>query len=499
MAGEAREKCAVTAIVATDLEIHASELALESLGAMQHRGPRGAGIASFEKDGSAHFHGGFGLACDVFNSEASMERLVGPLSIGHALYSTDGSEGNIQPVKDGSIGSGLSHNGNLVRTEQLESNLQRQNIRTDKINDSQMMGLGITQNIRAGHDLPDAVELTYPFLHGAMSVVAMHDGITVAFRDPMGIRPLAIGSFEGGRAVASETCGLDIIDAEYDREVMPGEMVIITQDGTLESRQLAEGKTKLDMFEFVYFARHDSQLYGKDVDEVRREFGRQLAEQHPPSPQLKNTNNILVIPIPDSSVPAAEGYAEELGLRHRSSVLKNRYVGRTFMVPSDEDGDGQASRLKQLRQKHSIPHNAIRGRDVILVDDSIVRMNTMPRLVALARFLGARSVSVLVASPPVMFPDFYGIDIPNQKELAAANMTIEKMREKINCNYLGFLSLKRMIAATGFPADMFNLSCFNGEYSIDVGESRRTGIKRPVNMKRNGRVNYSSKYVSNIV
>ncbi|PJE65142.1 amidophosphoribosyltransferase [Candidatus Saccharibacteria bacterium CG10_big_fil_rev_8_21_14_0_10_47_8] len=495
MAGEAREKCAVAAIVAPNTKIPASVPAYESLFAMQHRGAEATGLASLDPDGNLHSHRGRGLVRDVYDEDI-IRALTGSTAVGHNRYPTAGSKKeHNQPFVDGAIGFAFGHNGTLPVTDLLERDLEKNNINTAHCNDSEMVGLAIAQRIRGGHGLPRATELVYPLLQGAFSCVAMHDGLVVAFRDSKGIRPLAIGSFEGGRAVASETCGLDIIDAKYDREVMPGEMVIIAQDGTIESRQIVEGEPKLDAFEIVYFARHDSQLYGQDVDEVRRRFGEQLAGQHPPSPQLKNTKNILVVPIPDSSVPAAEGYADRLGLQHRSAVLKNRYSGRTFMVPSDEgDDDNQKSRLSQLRRKHNIPRNAIRGRDVIFVDDSIVRMNTMPRIVALARFLGARSVSVLIASPPVMFPDFYGIDTPQQSELAAANMTIEAMRKAIDSNYLGFLSLKRMIKATGLPADMFTLSCFNGEYPIDIGRARRKEIKRPVNMRPNGRVSYFSKH-----
>lgn len=482
MAGEAREKCAVAAVVASDPKTAASELAYESLFAMQHRGTEASGLASLEQDGSLHSYRGRGLVRDVYD-ENIIRRLAGPTATGHNRYSTDGSKTeHSQPFLDESIGLAFGHNGNMPVTLPLERDLEKHNINTARRNDSEMIGLAIAQRIRDRHDLPSAVEDVYPLLLGAFSCVAMHDGRVVAFRDSKGIRPLAIGKFDMGYAIASETCGLDIIDASYEREVAPGEMVIITKDG-IESRQLADGDSKLDMFEFVYFARHDSQLYGQSVNEVRRRFGEQLAKQHPP-PYIEGAEDPLVVPIPDTSVPAAEGYADALGLKHRSAVIKNRYIGRTFMQPTDKD------RKEQLRRKHNIIPEAIKGRDVILIDDSIVRMNTMPRLVALANHLGARSVSVLIASPPVRFPDFYGIDTPRQSELAAANMTIEEMRKEINkkiadknfCKYLGFLSLDRMVAATGLPADMFTLACFNGDYPIDIGR-HRSEITKPVSME----------------
>jgi amidophosphoribosyltransferase len=266
---------------------------------------------------------------------------------------------------------------------------------------------------------------------------------------------------------------LGIVDATYEREVRPGEMVIITKDG-IESRQIAEGQEKLDMFELVYFARPDSILYGMAVNDFRYESGKALAAQHPP--QIEDGANVLVIPVPDTSIPAAEGYAEALGVQQRQLIIKNRYIGRTFMQPT------HAARQGQLRRKHSFVPDSIKGRDVTLIDDSIVRLNTIPRLVALAKSEGARSVNVLIASPPVRFPDYYGIDTPQQVELAAANMTVEEMRHKIDCDYLGFLGLSRMVGVTGQPAEKFNLSPFNGEYPIGIGRHKQD-IKTPVSME----------------
>ncbi len=474
MALEAREKCGVAAIVTNDPEISASELVYENLFAMQHRGAEASGIASLTSDGHLQSHRERGLVRDVYAAK-DIRRLAGKIAIGHNRYSTSGSKlRHPQPYKDPSVGFALGHNGNLPITTFLERYLSSNNIKTTKINDSEMMGLAIAQQIRGGQDLPSAVELAYPLFKGAFSCVAMHDDLVVAFRDSKGIRPLAMGSFEDGKVIASETCALDIIDATYDREVGPGEMVIIARDGSVESRQISDGKSKLDMFEFVYFARHDSRLYDKSVNEVRRNFGYQLADQHPPI--TDKLDNVVVVPIPDTSTPAAEGYAERLGVMHRHAVIKNRYIGRTFMYPD------QVQRKQQLRRKHNMIPEAVKGKDVILIDDSVVRLNTLPNLVKLAKLCGARTVSALIASPPVRFPDYYGIDTPKQSELAAANLTIEEMRDKIECNYLGFLSLSRTVEATGLPPDMFNLSCFNGEYPIGIGY-RKSEVHMPVSME----------------
>lgn len=471
MAGEAREKCAVAGVLTTETGLEAAPLVYENLFAMQHRGAEASGIASFPVEGTVVSHREQGMVHDVYG-EKEFQKLAGQIAVGHNRYSTSGAKDrHPQPYKDAPTGFGLSLNGNVPDLSRLEAHLETRNIQHQSMNDAEMMGHSIALSIRDGLDLPSAIQGSYELFEGAFSCVASHDNMLVAFRDPKGIRPLAIGSFEGGYAITSETCGLDIIDAKYEREVEPGELVIITSHG-IESQQLAATDRKLDMFEFVYFARHDSQIYGQRVNEVRRRMGEKLAEEHP----LNDNKDAIVIPVPDTSVPAAEGYAETLGLRHRQSIIKNRYIGRTFMQPN------QKARRQQLRRKHNIIPEAVKGQDIILIDDSIVRLNTMPRLVELAYLSGAKSVSVLIHSPPVRFPDFYGIDTPSQDELAAANMTVEQIKHKINSTYLGYLSLGGMVEATNMPLNMFNLSCFTGEYPIDIG-ARRKEITTPVSME----------------
>lgn len=475
MAGETREKCAVTAAVVTNGEIPASALVYESLYAMQHRGAEASGIVSQLSSGEIESRREDGLVRDVY-SPKHIERMAGTLAIGHNRYSTSGrKKGHPQPSKVSATGSAFAHNGNLPVTQYLETSLSKHNIKTNQLNDSEKMALAIFHGIHSGHDLPTAVELAFPMFKGAFSCVAMHDDLVVAFRDSRGIRPLALGKSDEGVIIASETCALDINGAVYEREVQPGEMVVVDTNGKIESRQLVDGESKLDIFEFVYFARHDSRLYGKSVNEVRRSFGYKLAEQHPPV--TDDIENIVVVPVPDTSTPAAEGYAEKLGLNMKSAVIKNRYIGRTFMAPN------QGQRKQQLRRKHNIIDEAVRGKDLILIDDSIVRLNTLPVLTQLAKAAGAKSVTALIASPPVRFPDYYGIDTPQQSELAAANMTIEQMRISLkDCIYLGFLSLQGMVEATGLPADQFNLSCFNGDYPIGIGH-RKQEIYTPVSME----------------
>lgn len=475
MSFEIREKCAVAGVVMQDQDMIASPIVYEELFALQHRGAEASGIVSDPNSDNLQYRCANGLVRDVYSQE-HMEGLLGSVAIGHNRYSTSGSKnGHFQPFIDKPIGFAFGHNGNLPVTKSLESHLQKNNIRTEYFNDSEMMGLAIAQNIRNGRNLVDAIELAYPLFQGAFSCVAMHDGMVVAFRDPKGIRPLALGRFDEGYTVTSETCGLDIVGANYIREVEPGEMVIITKDG-FESKNITEtdGDSKLDMFEYVYFARHDSILYGQRVNEVRRKFGQRLAIKHPP--MTDDASNILVVPVPDTSVPAAEGYADTLGLKHGQAIIKNRYIGRTFMHES------QKVRKQQLRRKHTMIPEIIEGKDLILIDDSIVRLNTMPLIVELAHELNARSVSVIIASPPVRFPDHYGIDTPEQSELGAAVLTREEMRQKIQCDFLGFLSVSAMVDATGIPSDRFNLSSFTGEYPIDIGRHKQN-IQTPRSME----------------
>lgn len=461
---ELREKCAVGAVVGDD----AAQDTYHILFALQHRGVEASGISTLSPEGELVYHREPGMVRDVYGEEA-MRKLIGEYAIGHNRYSTNGSKySHLQPVVDPRIAFSMATNGNLPVTGRLERFLSKNHIRTNNLNDSEMKALAIAQWIRTGHDLPDAVESAIPLFTGSYSSVAMHDNMVVAFRDPKGIRPLELGRTESGYAVSSETCGLDLIDAVRERSVNPGEMIIITQDG-IESHQLADGEEKLDIFEFVYFARPDSYLYGERVAVVRQRIGEQLAQVH--GQNITNSSNTLVVPVPETSIPMAEGFAKKLGIEYTTSaIIKNRYVGRTFMLQT------QQMRRQHLRLKHSLISEFVEGKDIVLIDDSIVRLNTAPQLVELAFAAGAKSVKLLIGSPPIRYPDFYGIDTPKQSELAAANMTIEEMQKAINADYLGFLSLSKLIRATNQPREKFNLSPFTGEYPINIGDHSLNNI-----------------------
>lgn len=463
------EKCAVVGVATHDNGPDAAHITYQALFALQHRGVEGSGIVANGDGVRLHVVRKPGMVRDVFSAE-DIATLTGSVSVGHNRYSTNGGRNeHLQPVVNPSINFSFAHNGNLPDPAGLAAYLKTRRYVTDQYNDSELLGHAIASKLHGGRSVESAIVEVTEMFDGAYSCVMSYDGALAAFRDPHGIRPLEIGAFDDGIIFASETCALETVGAQYMRSVLPGEIVTF-QEGTLTSRQLAPPNPKLDIFELVYFSRHDSYLYGERVNEVRRRFGVELAMLHP---SCSGARNSVVVPIPDTSVPAAEGYADALGLPHTQAVIKNRYVGRTFMQPS------QQARRSSLQLKHTMISERIRGRDVHFIDDSIVRGNTMPRLVKLARQMGAKSVSVLIASPPVRFSDFYGVDTPSQDELMAANRTVEQMRREIDCDYLGFLSVSAMVRATGHPADMFNLAAFNGEYPVPIG-SHASEIRAPV-------------------
>lgn len=463
------EKCAVVGVSTRESNSEAAHTAYRALFALQHRGVEGSGIAA--TDGSTIISVRKpGMVRDAFH-ENDIETLKGRIAVGHNRYSTNGNRhAHLQPVLNESIGFAFAHNGNIPDTDALEEYLKKRGYITEQYNDSELFGNALASKLHGGREFKEAILEVSEITTGAYACVATHGGDLVGFRDPHGIRPLEIGEFEQGIILASETCALDTVGATHIRSVKPGEMVRIRDGKIIESYQFVEGKEQLDAFELVYFARHDSVLLGKRVDLVRRRFGSELAKMHRPE---TDKANVIVTAVPDTSVPAAESYAAELGLSYKTAIIKNRYIGRTFMQPT------QASRQDNLRLKHTMIPELIAGKDVVMIDDSIVRGNTLPRLVSLARALGATSVTVLIASPPIRYPDFYGVDTPSQDELMAANMTIEEIRQEIGADYLGFLSISALVNAIGVPKEQLNLAAFNGEYPVSIGKQQKT-VHRPV-------------------
>lgn len=454
-----KEKCAVFGIFEnkpgkyTGLE--AARLTFYGLWALQHRGQESSGIASSDgKD--MYVHSASGLVATVYREE-DLEQLPGHIAIGHNRYSTSGGADACynQPFVDYERKIAFAHNGNLPDWSDLEDFLNERKVDLDNLNDSSMMMAAIGCYMDDGLDLPAAVTKAYPLFTGVFSSVAMGPDCLVAFRDECGVRPLSIGTLEGGYVVASETCAFDTIGATFLRDVEPGEMVVITDKG-LTSHQIVKPNLKLDIFEMVYFARPDSLLLGKRVDIVRQEFGREMAREFPIEADV-------IVPVPDSGIPAAIGYSQASNIKFEMALIKNRYIHRTFIRPTAQ------LRERDLKMKLNPVIELLKDQRVVLVDDSIVRGTTMRHLVSMVFESGAKEVHLLISSPPVRYPDFYGINTPKQSELLAAYMTEEEMRDYVGATSLHFLSFNGMIEATGLPANNFTTSCFNGDYPLSIG------------------------------
>lgn len=447
------EKCAVFGVYNAH---DASREVYFGLYSLQHRGQESSGIASSDSN-KIHVHKSNGLVAQVFE-EKDFEHLRGKIAIGHNRYSTSGGtlHQHNQPVHKSGDPIALAHNGNLPSTKALETFLSKNGVSLDHLNDSEMIYEAIRLVMNQGKSLVDAVTETYHLFTGAFAILVMTRDELVALQDPYGIRPLSIGKLNGGYAFSSETCALDTVNAEFIRDVEPGEMVVANKDG-LKTYNLVKGQRKLDIFEFVYFARPDSKLLGKRVYEVRQNFGKILAQEN-----LVKAD--VVIPVPESAIPAAIGYSMESGIQYQQGLIKNRYIGRTFIMPD------QRLRDRSVQMKLIPVPEVLEGKSVVVIDDSIVRGTTTGKIIKMLRQAGAREVHVMISSPPVKYPDFYGINTPLQKDLIAANKTIEEIQEIIGADSLTYLSYEGLIRATGLPESMFNTSMFNGKYPIDIKE-----------------------------
>ncbi len=425
-----------------------------ALFALQHRGQESAGIAV--SDGSAVIvYKEMGLVAQVFDT-ATLATLQGHLGIGHVRYSTTGSSKweNAQPVFKpfGETGLALAHNGNLVNAVELARALGRE--RGAATSDSDLIATRIQRE--EGKPLPEAVAEAASDLKGAFSLVVMDAATLVAARDPYGLRPLSLGRLGRGWVVASETAALDHLGASYVRDVEPGEVLAIDTSG-LRSLKFAEPRPALCIFEFIYLARPDSILYGKTVQSVRRELGRRLAELAPVEADL-------VVGVPETGVVAAAGYAEVSGIPYGEALVRNRYVWRTFIQPSD------TLRKLGIRLKLNPLKEAVAGKRLVVVDDSIVRGNTTRQIVALLREAGAREVHLRITSPPIRWPCFYGIDMSTRAELIAADLQVEEVRAFLGADSLFYLPIEAMVGATGEPRERFCRACFDGEYPIPIPE-----------------------------
>ena len=449
-----REECGVFGIFAPGEDV--ATATYYGLYALQHRGQESAGIAVSNGDRIV-VHKDMGLVNQVFNP-SSLASLPGHLAVGHTRYSTTGSStwANAQPqYRETAAGGGiaLGHNGNLVNTVDLARDLGAEAGAGAKVNDSELMTMLLAADIDVSTE--EAIARVAPRLKGAFSVVACDEQRLYAFRDHHGVRPLVVGRLpKGGWVVASETAALDIVGAILVREVEPGEIVAIDQNG-LSSTRFAQADPHFCLFEWVYLARPDHRQDGRSVLSARREMGRQLAREAP-------VDADIVIPVPDSGRDAASGYAAEAGLEYADGLVKNRYVGRTFIEPS------QSLRELGIRLKLSPVREIVEGRRLVVVDDSIVRGNTSRQLVAMLRAAGAAEVHLRISSPPIEHPCYYGIDMASRSHLVAADMEVEEIRQFVGADSLHYISLDGLTASTPVPSDRLCRACFDGRYPIPV-------------------------------
>ena len=451
------EECGVVGISGID---RAAEQVFLGLYALQHRGQESAGIVSLNPDG-ARVHKGLGLVADVFDAP-SLAKLHGATSVGHVRYSTAGGSRieNVQPfaVRYSEGDLVIAHNGNLTNAIELRSRLVSEGAIFQTTSDSEVIVHLVARSRHEGIDaqIDDALSQ----LEGAFSLVIAVNETIYAVRDSRGFRPLQLGRKGRGWVVASETCAFDIVGAQYVRDLEPGEVIKI-HGGKVESlRPLPPaGRPAPCIFELVYFARPDSRLWGVSVDRARRAFGRQLAREHPADADC-------VMAVPDSANSAALGFAEESGIPFELGLLRNHYVGRTFIKPSQADRDFGA------RMKYNPVREVVAGKRVVVVDDSLVRGTTSRSLVKFVREAGAREVHFRIASPPVRFPCFYGIDMPSREELIGARLTVEEIRAALGVNSLGYLSQEGMEAAVA-DAGPFCNACFSGDYTAPLVDVER--------------------------
>lgn len=450
------EECGVIGIYAPGVEA-VSQMLCFGLIALQHRGQESAGIAVL-KDNKMQYYKEMGLVQEVFNSSI-LDRLPADIGIGHVRYSTTGESyvSNAQPLvvryKGGSIA--LAHNGNLVNASEIRDRLEDEGSIFQTSIDSEVIANLIARNYHLG--MKEAVIESVKEIKGSYALAIMIDHMLIGVRDPNGLRPLSIAKIEGGYVLASETCAHDVVGAEFIRDVEPGEIVIIGKDG-IESIYFNQGCRKaICAFEYVYFARPDSFIDGKNVFVVRKESGKILARENP-------VDADMVIAVPDSGVAAAIGYAEESGIPYNIGMIKNKYMGRTFIQPD------QKSRELAVRLKLNVMKQNIDGKRLILIDDSIVRGTTSKRIVSMLKAAGAKEVHIRVSSPPVKHPCYFGIDTPNRQQLVGAVNTLDEICEMIGADSLAYLSVEGLTKAINFEKCGLCRACFDGDYPMDVPE-----------------------------
>ncbi len=445
------EECGVFGIYGSK---GAAQNAFLGLYALQHRGQEAAGIVSTDGE-RMHEHKGMGLVAQVFDEE-SIGRLHGHAAIGHNRYSTTGlpRAANIQPLLvDCKVGKlALAHNGNLVNALELRGRMEAEGSIFNTTMDSEVILHLIARSREATLDrmIVDAVRQ----LRGAFSVLLLTKDALIAVRDPQCFRPLCLGRLGDATIITSESCALDIIGADYVRDIEPGELVIVDERGIRSERAFEPEQQAKCIFEFIYFSRPDSKVFGENVDKVRRKLGVVLARKHPVAADI-------VIAVPDSSNTSSLGFAQTSGIPFEIGLIRNHYVGRTFIQPSQSQRDGT------VRLKFNTVDGVLKGKRVAVVDDSIVRGSTMKKLVAMLHKAGAKEVHLRIASPPVKFPCFYGIDMPSRRELIASSTSVEEIRRYLGVDSLEYLTVEDLRSVVDDPVN-FCKACFTGEYPVPL-------------------------------
>jgi len=468
-----REECGVFGVIGVT---EAANFVALGLHALQHRGQEAGGIVSHDADGGFHSARRFGYVRDNFTKASLMETLPGPLAIGHVRYSTAGSKGatqirDVQPFfgEFAMGGCAIAHNGNITNAAALRRELIERGSIFQSSSDSEciihLMARSIQRNI------PERMKDALRRVEGAFSIIAMTRTKLIGVRDPLGVRPLVLGRLaDEGFCLSSETCGLDIIGAEFVREIDPGEMVVISEGRIESTRPFSPAKSRFCIFEHVYFSRPDSILGGRSVYETRRQIGVELAREAPVEADL-------VCPVPDSGTPAAIGYSQESGIPYAMGIVRNQYMGRTFIEPTEQ------IRNMGVRLKLNVNRALVAGKRVVLVDDSVVRGTTSRKIKDMILDAGAAEVHFRIASPPTAWPCFYGVDTPDRGKLLAATMSEDEMRDWIGVDSLKFITLDGLYRAAGEAAGRdpeapkYCDACFSGEYPVAPSDQIEQGFK----------------------
>ena len=467
-----REECGVFGVFG-----HPEAAAITALGlhALQHRGQEGAGIVSYDGE-QFHAERRIGLVGDNFNDAKVISRLKGAMAIGHNRYSTTGEPSlkNVQPLYADidTGGFAIAHNGNLTNGITLRQEL----ISTGGIfpwtSDTGVV-LHLLSRSRKHRIVERFVEASRQ-VEGAYAFVCLTNDMMIAARDPIGIRPLVLGRLNGAYVLASETCALDIVGAQFEREIDNGEVIVITKAGLESHRPFPKRAARPCIFEYIYFSRPDSVIGGRSVYDIRKQMGVQLAKEAPAVADV-------IVPIPDSGVPAAIGFAQQSGIPFELGIIRNHYVGRTFIEPS------QRIRDLGVKLKHSANRGVIKGKRIVLIDDSVVRGTTSKKIVQLMYDAGAKEVHMRISSPPIAHPDYYGIDTPDKAKLLAANMSLEEMRAFVGADSLHFLSVDGIYRSVGFEArdarnPQFTDHCFTGEYPTNLTDQNGSSAPRQLSL-----------------